>query len=65
MLQAVMVKGGRFLEAPLIGSRQPAEEGQLIVLASGDKSLYEDCSSCFEAIGKRSFYCGEFFILIG
>ena len=52
-------RGGRFLEAPVIGSRQPAADGQLIILASGDKSLYEDCYTSFKAMGKRNFYLGK------
>lgn len=30
-------KGGVFLEAPVSGSKQPAETGQLIILSAGDK----------------------------
>ena len=32
---AVRAKGGLFLEAPVSGSRKPAEEGQLIFLTAG------------------------------
>ena len=53
------MKDGRFLEAPLVGSVQQAMEGSLVVLGAGDKSLYDDCQSCFEAIGKKSFYLGK------
>ncbi|KAI9075922.1 hypothetical protein K1719_042123 [Acacia pycnantha] len=28
---------GRFLEAPVSGSKKPAEDGQLLILAAGDK----------------------------
>ena len=54
-----MERGGTFLEAPVCGSRVPALEGQLTVLTSGDRKLYDDCYSCFEAIGKKSFYLGS------
>jgi len=57
--EAVTARGGRFLEAPVIGSKQPAGDGQLIILTSGDKSLYEDCYTSFQAMGKRAFYLGE------
>ena len=57
--QAVTARGGRFLEAPLLGNKQLADSGQLIILAAGDFSVYEDCSSCFEAIGKRTFFLGK------
>merc|ERR1711963_411030 len=56
---AIMERGGAFLEAPVCGSRVPALEGQLLILCSGDRKLYEDCYSCFQAIGKKSFYLGN------
>ncbi|XP_076467824.1 cytokine-like nuclear factor N-PAC [Babylonia areolata] len=56
---AVMARGGTFLEAPVCGSRVPALEGQLTILTSGDRKLYDDCFSCFEAMGKKSFYLGN------
>ncbi|GFN81652.1 glyoxylate/succinic semialdehyde reductase 2, chloroplastic [Plakobranchus ocellatus] len=56
---AIMVRGGAFLEAPVCGSRVPALEGQLLILASGDRKLFDDCYSCFEAMGKKSFYLGN------
>lgn len=62
--QAVVLRGGRFLEAPVCGSRVPALEGQLVILASGDRKLYEDCHSSFEAMGKRSFFLGITFNFI-
>lgn len=57
--EAIVLRGGRFLEAPVCGSRVPALEGQLVILVSGDRKLYEDCHSCFEAMGKRTFFLGE------
>jgi len=35
--QAITGKGGRFVEGPVSGSKKPAEDGQLIILAAGDK----------------------------
>ncbi|ESO02559.1 hypothetical protein HELRODRAFT_106726 [Helobdella robusta] len=57
--EAVVSKGGRFLEAPVIGNRMLARAGQLVVLAAGDKALYDDCYSCFQAISKHKFHLGE------
>ncbi|KAJ4831633.1 hypothetical protein Tsubulata_024413 [Turnera subulata] len=34
---AITSKGASFLEAPVSGSKQPAETGQLVILAAGDK----------------------------
>uniref|UniRef100_UPI00398F120C cytokine-like nuclear factor N-PAC isoform X2 n=1 Tax=Pristiophorus japonicus TaxID=55135 RepID=UPI00398F120C len=57
--QVITSRGGRFLEAPVSGNRQLSENGMLVVLAAGDKALFDDCSSCFQAMGKKSFYLGE------
>jgi glyoxylate/succinic semialdehyde reductase len=35
--EAVAAKGGRFLEAPVSGSKGPAIQGQLIILAAGGR----------------------------
>ncbi|XP_060557581.1 uncharacterized protein LOC132717987 isoform X2 [Ruditapes philippinarum] len=57
--EAIQARGGVYLEAPVVGSRVPALEGQLTILASGDRKLFDDCFSCFEAIGKKSLYLGS------
>ncbi len=38
--QAITAKGGRFLEAPVSGSKKPAIDGQLILLCAGDEDLF-------------------------
>ncbi|XP_010872173.1 putative oxidoreductase GLYR1 isoform X4 [Esox lucius] len=57
--QVITSRGGRFLEAPVAGSQQLSNEGMLVILAAGDRTVYEDCSSCFQAMGKTSFFLGE------
>lgn len=57
--EAIMARGGRYVEAQIQGSKSQAEEGTLIVLAAGDKSLFDDSQSCFQAMGKSLFYLGE------
>merc|ERR1711902_333896 len=57
--EAISLKGGRYLEAQIQGSKEEANEGTLVVLVAGDRSLFDDCQSCFQAIGKNSFYLGE------
>ena len=64
VLQAVTMRGGRFLEAPVSGGKKSAEIGKLVILAAGDRSLYMDAYSCFEAIGKKTFFLGEMFRLL-
>lgn len=53
---AIQEKGGRFLEAPVSGSKKPAEDGALVFLCSGDESLYKDAEETLNVMGKRSFY---------
>ncbi|KAF7994867.1 hypothetical protein HCN44_004339 [Aphidius gifuensis] len=57
--EAINAKGGRFLEAQVQGSKVQAEEGTLVLLAAGDRTLFDDCQTCFEAMGKNSFYFGD------
>ncbi|CAG9133058.1 unnamed protein product [Plutella xylostella] len=59
IVEAVGAKGGRYLEAQIQGSKTQAEEGTLILLAAGDRSLFDDCQSCFKAMSKNSFYLGD------
>jgi len=54
----VLEKGGRFLEAPVSGSKAPAAQGQLIFLAAGDKALYEERAADLDAMGKAKFFFG-------
>ncbi|KAM4697484.1 cytokine-like nuclear factor N-PAC isoform 2-T2 [Rhinophrynus dorsalis] len=57
--QVIVSRGGRFLEAPVSGNQQLSNEGMLVILAAGDRGVFEDCSSCFNAMGHASFYLGE------
>lgn len=59
LLQVIVSRGGRFLEAPVSGNQQLSNDGMLVILAAGDRGLYEDCSSCFQAMGKTSFFLGN------
>ncbi|KAH8328466.1 uncharacterized protein Dana_GF15736, isoform B [Drosophila ananassae] len=49
---------GRYLEAQIHGSRQEAADGMLIILAGGDRSVFEECHSCFKTIAKNTFFLG-------
>ena len=57
--EAISLKGGRYLEAQVQGSKDQAKDGTLVILAGGDRSLFDDCQSCFQAMSKNSFYLGE------
>lgn len=56
---AITAKKGVFLEAPVSGSKGPALQGQLVILAAGDKALCEEAQPCFDVMGKRTFFLGE------
>ena len=55
---AVQARGGRFLEAPVSGSKAPAEQGTLVILAAGDESLYRDAGPLLDLVGSRRLYLG-------
>jgi 3-hydroxyisobutyrate dehydrogenase len=48
-----------FVDAPVLGSRQPAEEGKLTVLASGPEHLRGRVDPLFDAVGARTWWLGE------
>ena len=56
--EQVTSKGGRFLEAPVSGSKGPAANGQLIFLCGGDEALYAECAADLDAMGKAKFFFG-------
>ncbi|MFF6996656.1 NAD(P)-dependent oxidoreductase [Streptomyces sp. NPDC008313] len=48
-----------FFDAPVLGTRQPAEAGQLLVLAAGPRVGRETVAPVFEAVGTRTVWTGE------
>ncbi|HEY4277117.1 MAG TPA: NAD(P)-dependent oxidoreductase [Conexibacter sp.] len=54
-------RGTTFVDAPVLGTKQPAEAGQLVVLASGpdDASVRERANTVFDVIGARTLWLGE------
>jgi 3-hydroxyisobutyrate dehydrogenase len=47
------------VDAPVLGTKQPAEEGKLVVLASGQQDALECCRPVFEAVGQRTMHLGD------
>ena len=47
------------VDAPVLGTRGPAEEGTLIVLASGPEAVREAVTPVFDAVGSRTIWVGE------
>jgi 3-hydroxyisobutyrate dehydrogenase len=48
-----------FVDAPVIGTKKPAEEGKLVVLASGPEDLRDRVEPIFDAVGQRTMWVGE------
>jgi 3-hydroxyisobutyrate dehydrogenase len=51
--------GLRFVDAPVLGTKKPAEDGTLVVLAAGAEEDLAVCVPLFEAIGSRTVPVGE------
>jgi 3-hydroxyisobutyrate dehydrogenase len=51
--------GTTFVDAPVLGTLKPAEDGKLTVLASGPEDAIDRCSPIFRAIGQRTVRVGE------
>jgi 3-hydroxyisobutyrate dehydrogenase len=51
--------GVAFVDAPVLGTKEPAEKGELLVLASGPEDERARCEPLFDAIGQRTLWLGE------
>ncbi|NMO90995.1 NAD(P)-dependent oxidoreductase [Actinomycetospora sp. TBRC 11914] len=51
--------GVAFLDTPVVGTKDPAEQGALVVLPSGDRDLEERVRPVFDAIGSRTIWAGD------
>ncbi len=49
----------RIVDAPVVGTKQPAEEGKLVVLASGPGGALDACEPVFDPIAARTVRLGE------
>lgn len=52
-------RGVGYLDAPMVGTKKPAEDGTLVVLASGDPALRQRAEPVFEAIGGKTIWAGD------
>ena len=51
--------GVAYVDAPVLGTKAPAEQGQLVVLASGPEEVREKCEAVFGAVGSKTVWLGE------
>jgi 3-hydroxyisobutyrate dehydrogenase len=52
-------RGFAFVDAPVLGTRAPAEQGALVILASGAESTRPAADPVFDAVGSRTIWLGE------
>jgi 3-hydroxyisobutyrate dehydrogenase len=59
-LMALAAEGGvRLLDAPVSGTKGPAEAGRLVILASGEEAAAAFCRPLLDAIGAKTVWLGE------
>ena len=56
--QDVEAAGGRYVEAPVSGSRGPAEAGTLVAMLAGDPDVIDEVSELIAAMCGQQYRCG-------
>ncbi|MGM0558055.1 MAG: NAD(P)-dependent oxidoreductase [Myxococcota bacterium] len=51
--------GAEFVDAPVLGTKAPAEQGTLIVLAACDEEMRGRLESVFDAVGQKTMWVGH------
>lgn len=59
MAEIAHSKNIRFLDAPVSGSKKPAEEAQLMFLVGGKAEDFEEAKPLFDKMGKDAVHIGE------
>ncbi|AKJ09488.1 2-hydroxy-3-oxopropionate reductase [Streptomyces incarnatus] len=54
----VRAAGGRYVEAPVSGSRVPAEEGRLVAMLAGDPDAVDTVRPLLAPLCRETFVCG-------
>ncbi len=54
----IRAAGGRYVEAPVSGSRKPAEAGQLVAMMAGDPAAVEEVRPLLKPICHETVVCG-------
>jgi 3-hydroxyisobutyrate dehydrogenase len=52
-------RGVTFIDAPVLGTKQPAEEAKLVVLASGPEEAHDRVQPIFDAVAQKTMWVGE------
>lgn len=57
--ERLKAEGVLLIDAPVSGSKKPAQDGTLVILAGGPKEVIETLNPVFLKMGKKVVYCGE------
>jgi 3-hydroxyisobutyrate dehydrogenase len=49
----------KFIDAPVLGTKEPAHQAKLVIIASGPAELRDRLEPVFDAIGQRTMWVGE------
>jgi 3-hydroxyisobutyrate dehydrogenase len=52
-------RGLTLVDAPVLGTKQPAEQGKLVILASGPEAARQRVQPIFDAVGQKTIWVGE------
>ena len=57
--EKVVAAGTDYLEIPVMGGPNVAIDGKLVLMASGEKEIFEKFKQIFDSIAEQSFYLGN------
>ena len=57
--EKVIAAGTDYLEIPVMGGPNVAIDGKLVLMASGEKEIFEKFKQIFDSIAEQSFYLGN------
>ena len=55
----IKAAGGNYVEAPVSGSRKPAEAGNLVAMMAGDTAAVETVRPLLQSMCRQTFVCGR------
>jgi 3-hydroxyisobutyrate dehydrogenase len=59
LMQLAADRGATFVDAPVLGTKQPAEKGELVVLASGPDDALAKAEPVFDTVGAKTVTLGD------
>jgi 3-hydroxyisobutyrate dehydrogenase len=59
LIELARQRGATYVDAPVVGTKEPAERGELVVLAAGPREIRPQADEIFDAIGSRTVWLDE------